>query len=205
MKNRQKYLSVTLLVGIVLLSINCAGSSRKVSRIPTDSVTDLSGRWNDTDSRMTAEAMIQDLLAKQWLEEYQMATGKKPVLIVGQVRNKSSEHINTDVFIKDIERELINSGKVTFVAAAGERNQLRDERLDQQHFASMETMKAWANEIGADHMLLGSINSIVDSIEGQSAVFYQVNLELINIENNTKVWIGEKKIKKLIEQDKYKW
>jgi PBP1b-binding outer membrane lipoprotein LpoB len=126
-------------------------------------------------------------------------------MIVGQVRNKSSEHINTDVFTKDIERELVNSGRVTFVATSTEREQLRDERLDQQYFASPETMKAWANETGADHMLLGTINSIVDSVEGQKVVYYQVNLELINIEKNIKVWIGEKKIKKLIEQDKYSW
>jgi uncharacterized protein (TIGR02722 family) len=198
-------LKFTLIITVALVLLGCAGSKRKVSRVPTDSVTDLSGRWNDTDSRMTAEAMIQDLLSRPWLDEYGRMTGKKPIVIVGQVRNKSSEHINTDVFTKDIERELINSGRVTFVATSDERQQLREERLDQQSFASRETMKKWADETGADHMLLGSINSIVDSIEGEAAVFYQVNLELINIEKNVKVWIGEKKIKKVIEQDKYKW
>lgn len=199
------FIVVILSLMTVLFLFSCAGSSRKVSRLSTDTVTDLSGRWNDTDSRLTAEAMIQDLLSKPWLDEYMAATGQKPILIVGQVRNRSSEHINTEVLTKDIERELINSGKVTFVATSTEREQLRDERLDQQYFASPETMKAWANETGADHMLLGSINSIVDSVEGQKAVYYQVNLELINIEKNIKVWIGEKKIKKLIEQSKYTW
>ena len=117
--------------------LGCAGSKRKVSRVSTDSVTDLSGRWNDTDSRMTAEAMIQDLLSRPWLDEYGRMTGKKPIVIVGQVRNKSSEHISTDVFTKDIERELINSGRVTFVATSDERQQLREERLDQQSFSSI--------------------------------------------------------------------
>jgi uncharacterized protein (TIGR02722 family) len=196
---------LVLVSAIILIILGCASSKPKVSRVETDTVTDLSGRWNDTDSRMTAEAMIQDLLSRPWLSEYGMMTGKKPIVIVGEVRNRSSEHINTDVFTKDIERELINSGKVTFVATSDERQQLREERLDQQSFASRETMKKWADETGADHMLLGSINSIVDSVEGERAVFYQVNLELINIEKNTKVWIGEKKIKKVIEQDKYKW
>jgi uncharacterized protein (TIGR02722 family) len=201
-----KSLIKIIVISTVGLAIfGCAGSSRKVSRVPTDSVTDLSGRWNDTDSRLTAEAMINDLLSRPWLDEYGRMTGEKPIVIVGQVRNKSSEHINTDVFTKDIERELINSGRVTFVATSDERQQLREERLDQQSFASRETMKKWADETGADHMLLGSISSIVDSIEGEAAVFYQVNLELINIEKNVKVWIGEKKIKKVIEQDKYKW
>lgn len=201
----RKILSLIVLLTIAVFLINCAGSKRKVTRVDTESVTDLSGRWNDTDSRMTAEAMIQDLLSRPWLDEYGRMTGHKPVIIVGQVRNKSSEHINTDVFTKDIEKELLNSGRVTFVATSTERQQLREERLDQQHFASRETMKKWADETGADHMLLGSINSVVDALEGEKAVFYQVNLELINIEKNTKVWIGEKKIKKIIEKGKYSW
>ena len=200
-----KIFNLIFLILSFLILLNCASSSRKVSRIETQSVTDLSGRWNDTDSHLTAEAMMQDLLSRAWIEEYISIHQKKPILIVGKVRNKSSEHINTDVFTKDIERELINSGMVTFVASSKEREQLREERMDQQHFASPETMKAWANETGADHILIGSINSIVDSIEGQKVVYYQVNMELINIEKNTKVWIGEKKIKKLIEQKDYKW
>ena len=200
-----KTAQILFIFSVTVFFISCAGSSRKVSRIETNTVTDLSGYWNDTDSRLTAETMIQDLLSRPWLDEYQAAAGQKPIMIVGQVRNKSSEHINTDVFTKDIERELVNSGKVTFVATSAEREQLRDERLDQQYFSSPETMKAWANETGADHMLLGTINSIVDSVEGQKVIYYQVNLELINIEKNIKVWIGEKKIKKLVEQDKYSW
>ncbi len=203
--NRTIIFSLLVLLAMTVVLINCASSKRKVTRVSTESVTDLSGRWNDTDSRMTAEAMIQDLLSRPWLDEFGRMTGKKPIIIVGRVRNKSSEHINTDVFTKDIERELLNSGKVTFVATSDEREQLRDERMDQQHFASRETMKKWADETGADHMLLGSINSIVDALEGEKAVFYQVNLELINIEKNTKVWIGEKKIKKIIEKGKYSW
>ncbi len=205
MVNLYRIFLILLIFSLISVIFSCAGSSRKVTRMQTDQATDLSGRWNDTDSRLVAEAMITDLLSRPWLDDYRIEKGKKPVIIVGQVRNKSSEHINTDVFTKDMERELINSGKVTFVATSDEREQLREERLDQQHFASRETMKKWANETGADHMLLGSINSIVDAVEGQKVVYYQVNLELINIEKNTKVWIGEKQIKKLIEQNRYKW
>jgi uncharacterized protein (TIGR02722 family) len=196
-----KYVS---LICVIILGA-CAGPSRTVSRLNTDEVTDLSGRWNDTDSRMTADAMIEDLLSKPWLDTYRQEHNKQPIVIIGTIRNKSSEHINTDLFIKDIEKALLNSGKVTFVARKDERDQIREERVDQQYFSSPETVKKLANETGADHMILGSINSIVDAVEGQKAVYYQVNMELINLESNTKVWIGDKKIKKLIEQDKYKW
>ncbi|MFW6129869.1 MAG: penicillin-binding protein activator LpoB [Atribacterota bacterium] len=190
---------------LILWLLNCAGPIRTVTRVETDQITDLSGRWNDTDSRLTAKAMIKDLISKPWLIEFINITGRKPVIIVGIVRNKSSEHINTEIFIKNIEKELINSGKVSFVVSGNEREEIREEKIDQQYFSSSETTKQLANETGADHILIGTINSIVDSLERQKVVYYQVNLELVELVSNKKVWIGDKKIKKLIEQKKYKW
>ena len=107
-----------------------------VQRTAADQQTDLSGRWNDTDARLVAEEMIDDALRRPWLERFSDAQAREPVVIVGRVRNLSEEHIDTTTFIKDIERELINSGAVRFVASAQERDALRDERLDQQEQAS---------------------------------------------------------------------
>jgi uncharacterized protein (TIGR02722 family) len=188
-----------------LLFAGCASSSRQVSRINPDSKTDLSGSWNDTDSRLTAEEMVNDVIKRNWITDYIEVSGKKPVVIVGTIRNRSSEHIATDVFIKDIERELINSGKINFVASKDERDEVRDEKNDQQQNASDESMKKLCKEKGADFMLSGEINSIEDSVDGQKVVFYQIDLQMINIETNQKVWLGNKKIKKLIGQDRYKF
>ena len=185
----------------VLLVFGC--SSREVSRIDTGEVVDLSGKWNDTDSRLTAETMVEDVLSRPWLTDFIAEAGKKPVVIVGNIRNKSSEHIVVDVFTKDIERELINSGKVSFVASKEEREQIREERADQQDFSSDETMKKFYREIGADFLLSGVINSVEDKFEGEKVILYQVDLELIDIENNLKVWLGNKKIKKYIGQSSY--
>jgi uncharacterized protein (TIGR02722 family) len=189
-----------LLTGAMLLA-SCAPSTR-VSRIESATTTDFSGRWNDTDSRLVAEEMIHDVLQRPWLQEHSAKTTQKPTVIVGQIRNLSSEHISTETFIKDIERELINSGQVRFVASREERQGVRDERFEQQHFASEASMKAWAQELGADYMLIGSIKTITDAVEGKQAVYYQVDLELVQIESTEKVWIGSKKIKKLIERSK---
>jgi hypothetical protein len=185
----------------VMLLAGCAPSTR-VSRIESTAATDLSGRWNDTDSRLVAEEMIDDVLQRPWLPNHVSETAQKPTVIVGRVRNLSSEHIGTETFIKDIERELINSGQVRFVAARDERQEVRDERFEQQHFASEASMKAWAQELGADYMLNGSIKTITDAVEGKQVVYYQVDLELVQIESTEKVWIGSKKIKKLIERSK---
>jgi uncharacterized protein (TIGR02722 family) len=149
--------------------------------------------------------MVRDLTFRPWIEDFVMENDEKPVLIVGTIRNLSSEHIQTDVFVKDIERELVNSGKVKFVASSDERDEIRDERSEQLSYASEETSKSLAQETGADFMLKGAINSTTDEIEGKAAVFYQVDLELINIESNEKAWIGSKEIKKFIKKAKTKW
>jgi len=187
-----------------LLILVACGPSKQVTRIDSKEVVDLSGKWNDTDARLVAEEMIKDVTSRPWLVDFMTSKSKKPVLIVGKVRNKSSEHIAVDVFIKNIERELLNSGKVTFVASKEERDQVREERKDQQDFASQESFKQFYKELGADFMLSGEINSIADSYDGEKVMLYQVDLQLIDIETNQKVWLGSKSIKKFISRDKYR-
>jgi hypothetical protein len=190
-----------MLIAVVLLG--CFGCAKKtVTRISTDTVTDLSGRWNDTDSRLVSEEMIADCLMHSWKPRHWETYKEKPVVIVGIIRNKSSEHIAVDTFIGDIERAFINSGEVALVASAEEREQVRDERADQQEYASEETMKRWGMEKGADYMMGGVITTITDEEEGEKVVFYQVDLNLIHLEDNSKVWLGQKKIKKYIGRKK---
>ena len=160
---------------------------------------DLSGRWNDTDSRLVSEEMIKDALSRPWISEFTTEKGKKPTVIVGTVKNKSSEHINTETFINDIEREFINSGKVKVVQSADLREEIRKERTDQQGFSSPETVKKWGLEKGADYILQGTVNSISDEDSKLKLMYYQIDIELSDIETNEKVWIGTKKIKKVIK------
>jgi len=176
------------------------GCGQKVTRVDSSEVTDLSGKWNDTDSRLVSREMIDDVLSRNWISKFNRAKGKAPTVIVGTVRNLSHEHINTRTFIRDLEKELINSGEIDFVASAAERQEIRSERRDQDLNASEATRKAMGNETGADFMLKGTINTIVDAIKGEQARFYQIDLTLINLESNRKVWVGQKKIKKTVEK-----
>jgi penicillin-binding protein activator len=186
-------------VAFTATTIFTACKTRKVERIDPTQQTDLSGRWNDTDSRLVSNEMISDCMSRPWRTDFTAAKGKKPVIIVGTIRNKTTEHIETETFIKDIERSFINSGLVTVVQAGEARKELRDERNDQQTFSSEETKKKWGREKGADFMLNGVMTSIVDQYGKNKVVFYQINLELTNLETNEKVWIGDKKIKKAIQ------
>ncbi|MEQ9467985.1 MAG: penicillin-binding protein activator LpoB [Ekhidna sp.] len=190
---------ITQLSSIVLAVIVLASCTRQVTRINPDQQVDLSGRWNDTDSKLVAEEMIQDVTGRPWHNDFRIGNDRKPVVIVGYVQNKSAEHIESETFIKDIEREFINSGFVRVVSNSVFREKLREERAEQGEFASPETQAQWGKELGADFMMFGVITAVTDSYKKEKVVNYKVNLELTNIETNEKVWLGDKEIKKYIK------
>jgi penicillin-binding protein activator len=189
--------------GVVVLGLLASGCATEVIRKEPKEVIDLSGRWNDTDARLAAEEMILSCTSGAWLSQFNKEKGRDPVVIVGTVVNNSHEHINADVFVQDLEQSLVNSGKVKFVSAKVERNEVRDERADQQMNAAVPTRAAMIQETGADFMLKGTVNSIKDETKGKYAILFQVNLELVNMTTNEKVWIGQKKVKKLVKNPKY--
>jgi uncharacterized protein (TIGR02722 family) len=190
-----------LAIALITLSLFACASPREVQRIDASSTTDLSGQWNDTDSRLVSQEMIDDVLARPWINEFTRTKSRKPAVILGTIRNKSHEHINVATFSADMERALINSGRVDFVASKDERSEIREERKDQELNATQYTRNEMGNEMGADFMLKGDINSIYDTTQGKQVRFYQIDLTLISLANNRKVWLGQKKIKKLVSND----
>ncbi len=199
---KSRLLFTLALVSVVALT-GCRNN--KVERVETDETIDLSGYWNDIDSQLVSKEMIANIAAHPWIEEYREKSGKKPVVIVGTIRNLSDEHIETETFTKDLERELVNSGRVTFVASKLDRLQLREEREAQQSQAREETRKKLMAETGADYMLQGGIRTIIDQEGNRAVKFYQVDLEMVHLETNEKVWMGGKKIKKDVTKRNVKW
>ncbi len=189
-------LAAIAIVGALVLG----GCGTVVERVEVDEVRDLSGEWNDTDSRLVSEEMIKDVLAHPWLGEFQSGKGARPAVIVGEIRNLSHEHINTKTFVADMERALINSAKVDFVASKTERQEIREERSDQEVHAREDTRKEMGQELGADYMLQGTINTIIDQEGKESIKYYQVDLTLISLVDNRKVWVGQKKVKKFVKK-----
>ena len=193
-----------MLKSVLAAALLTTGCATKVTRVTHDSTIDLTGKWNDTDSRLTAEEMVKDCLNGGWYAKY-AANKATPTVVVGEIRNKSHEHISTETFINDMQRALINSGKVDFVANKAERGQIRDEKSDQASNSSVQTRQSAGEESGAQLMMIGELNSIVDQEGGKAVVFYQVNLELVEIESHKKLWIGDKKIKKFVERSETKF
>jgi uncharacterized protein (TIGR02722 family) len=195
--------ALRLILAAASASVLLAGCSTNptVQRISPDQVTDVSGYWNDTDANQTSQEMIGQMLNEPWLGNFEGVNGgKAPTVIVGGMTNLSSEHISTSTFIDDMQRELINSGKVQFVAGKDQRSEIRDERKDQDLNAASGTRSAMGQEVGADFMMQGTINAIIDAAGDTSVKYYQVDLRLVNMHNNLIVWTGQKKIKKIVQR-----
>lgn len=191
---RKLFITNLMILSLALFSCN----QRKVQRIDPNQQTDLSGRWNDTDAKLVAEEITKDVIANKWRSNFESEKGRKPVIIIGLVKNNTSEHIDEEVFIKNMEREFINQGVIRVVQGGEFREKIREERADQQKYASMDSQKKWGKELGADYIMDGVMTSIADQYGKEKTVYYQINLELTDLETNEKVWIGEKKIKKYI-------
>lgn len=204
MSNHVRWMSAAA-VAVMGFGLFACSSMPKVTRVEVNEQIDVSGNWNDTDSRFVSEEMVKDSLARAWVDDFRDKKRERPRVIVGTVLNKSHEHINTETFVKDLERELTNSGRVKFVAAKDQRDEIREERADQAKNAEASTVKAMGHEYGADFMLKGQINTIFDEAGKTALKYYQVELEMIDMLTNEKVWIGQKKLKKVVERRGMKW
>jgi uncharacterized protein (TIGR02722 family) len=192
-------------VWLVVLAAGTGCATTSVSRMDVSETKDVSGHWNDTDSRLTAEEEVRDCLARPWLAAATSAHGHAPTVVVASIVNRTHEHLNTQTFVEDLQRELLNSGLVRFVASKSERADIREEKADQDVNASEETRKEFGQEHGADFVLNGAINDIVDREGGEELLFFQVVLKLTDIKTNEIVWQGQKKIKKFVKRADVGW
>ena len=196
-------LATVLILGTVVF-VNGCGKSVEVARVDSGKEIALTDKWNDEDSRLVAEEMINDMLSYPWISQFnQRFPGKEPLVTVQRVRNKSHEHIAVDTFVNDIKRAVIRSGKAEFIATLEERQDTRAELADQDMNASADTRMEMGEEDGANFALSGTINSIVDQLDNQRVTYYQVDLKLINLQTAREVWNGSKKIKKFMERKSF--
>lgn len=193
---------LALLVLASSLAAGCA--TTRVTRTSAASTDggDLSGYWNDIDANEVAAVMIKDCLSHPWATRFQQSTGGAPVVkLMGVSKRTDDRNVNSQYFARRLERELLNSGRVRVVAANAQARVNVDERTRQGTHASDDSVKSQGNELGADFTLQTIVNSQNETDGGGRQVrAYLINMELIHVETNEKVWIGEKQIRKRIDQ-----
>jgi uncharacterized protein (TIGR02722 family) len=164
-------------------------------------------RWNETDARVTSEKMIGAMLSKYWLKAYkERNAGKRPLVIVGDVENRTDEHIDVKALSDYVSDELINSGRVRFVDAANRERILKE--INYQNESGMvneKTAKRKGRQVGADFLLFGTLSSSVHKHEGLKTVTYQTNLRLTDLETAEIVWSSKHLIKKRFKKSGSSW
>jgi len=177
------------------------GCGTSVERLDPTVAVDVSGTWNDTDSRLVAEEMVKDCLTRPWADNFQQKHNKLPVVKVRRITVRTQgEVINTAIITDDLIAELINSGKATAVASDAESDQARAERGEQEKFSSEATRKENFQETGSDYILAGSIESQDDQEGGKAVKFYKATFRLLDVTTQQIVWQHSKPIKKLVKR-----
>jgi uncharacterized protein (TIGR02722 family) len=181
----------------------CADGNERITRVADDAIVDVSYRYNDTDARKQAAELMNDALSKPWIENWRAGNaGALPKVVLGNVKNKTSDfNISSEMVTDQVQRELVNSGRVRVFAARDIRNELRAERFDTE-FADPATVKKAASEIKADFMIVGNLSEAkAQSNDGRSVVVnYIMTLEITDMATTEKVWIGRAESKKVSQR-----
>ena len=201
-------LSRLFLIGVsVIFCFSCFPKTKRVTRVKASSQTDLSGKWNDTDARLVSTSLIKDCFSSGWLLAFTSEEGRKPSIRVRGIVNKTDEHIDAQIFIKSIEKAMVNSAKVKVLAQEGSEisSMQGEQKLGTSGALNEDSAPSVGNMTGADYVVAVRMASILDQIDGHKAKFYKINFELIHSSTGEKAWIGDHEIKKIIDQSSVSW
>ena len=189
MKSHMMLLSVAL---VIIFSSGCA-STPNVSYGNPEQVETVTADFGSTDLQMIAEKMVNSLLATPLLQ-----SGKRPVMYVSSVKNKTDEHIDTKSITDKIKVTLLKSGRVRF-SAVSEANDEIIKQLEYQNltdYVDPSTRKNLGKQVGADYFLYGEITSIKKKAGKVEDVYFKITLNLVNISTGLLEWADEKEIRK---------
>lgn len=200
--------STSFFLFVVIASVVGTGCTKKFEGEYADpqKVEIIDDKWNETDARKTSEVMITSCLGRPWLEEFKKSNGgKKPIVLVQDVENRTDEHIDTKALTEFIETELINSGKVRFVEKGRREQILKEVEFQNSGSVSEASKKKKGNQLGADFMLAGAISTQVHTQGEIKTVSYQTQLKLINLETAEVQWTEKHEIKKKMKRAGASW
>ena len=180
--------AVTLAAGLAL-----AGCAKEQVRYgDAKGVETVTNQFGSTDLQMIAESMTRSLL-----QAPVVVSSNLPIVTVQEVKNKTSEYIDTRAITDSIRAELQKGGRVRFaVDQAGMNPQVEELKRQQSGLYSKESAAEMGQMVGAQYRLEGNIVSIVKQVKDAKDVYYKLNLQLWNVRNGLLEWSDEKEIRK---------
>ena len=188
--SRPRRLVLLLLLAALALAAGCAAPKTRYG--DARGVETVTNQFGSTDLQMIAESMTRSMLNAPVV-----AGGNLPIVTVQEVKNKTSEYIDTRTITDSIRVELQKSGRVRFaVDAAAMEQQIEELKRQQSDYYDAKKSTEIGKMVGAAFRLEGNITSIVKEAKGVKDVYYKFNLQLWNVQNGLLDWTDEKEIRK---------
>ncbi len=186
-------LSIRLFGAFALCAaVGLSGCAEKTRYGDARGVETVTNQFGSTDLQMIAESMTRSMLNAPVV-----AGANLPIMTVQEVKNKTSEYIDTRAITDSIRVELQKSGRVRFaVDAAAMEQQIEELKRQQSDYYDANKSTEIGKMVGAAYRIDGNIASIVKEAKGVKDVYYKFNLQLWNVQNGLLEWTDEKEIRK---------
>lgn len=195
-----KALRTAGILGIVgVLSVSMLGCSKTVKYGDSAGVETTTTGFGSTDLQQIATKMVDSVLTFPPVVE--ITAKRRPVMFVDTIKNKTTEHIDTESITDTISSRILRSGKFRFVdmTKVAEMKKQQDFQKD-SGMVNQNTAVKMGQQIGAEYMMYGNLSSIVKNSSSKKDVYYKFTLKLIHLQSGIVEWSDEKEIRKTKEK-----
>lgn len=156
----------------------------------------MNDQWSETDMQKAVQDLVGSLLNSPVIN----GSKKMPIVMVTNLQNKTSEHIDTQSIMDMVRVELMQSGKVAFIDKEA-RQDIADE-YNYQNSGMVEdaSKKGPGGQIGADFIINGRLDSIVQEVGKDKSVYYKLTLNMTNLKTSMIQWTNQKQIRKTFKK-----
>ena len=152
----------------------------------------LNDQWSETDMQNAVHEMVDSLVKHPTIQNAKVM----PIVMVSGLQNKTSEHIDTQNIMDMIRVELMNTGKVSFIDKEARQDISDEYNYQNSGMVQDSTKKGPGGQVGADFIINGRLDSIVQEVGKEKTVYYKLTLNLTNIKTSVIAWSNYKQIRK---------
>ena len=161
----------------------------------------LSDQFNENDLQLIAKKMVNSLAGSPAFAQMQ----GRPIVVVGQMRNDTSEHIDMLSLADKIQVELNKTGKFAFTDAAAREQIAQEYEYQQSGYVRPDQAKAPGQQLAADYLMTGEISSIRQAVGNDETVYYKMTAKLHNLRTGVIEWTDEKELRKKFVKHAVGW
>ena len=179
---------------------SCANKTFKNGSYDSDVTREnlLNDRWSETDMQQAVKTMVSGI-NKSSAVAY---AKRRPTIVITSLQNKTSEHIDTQSIMDMLRVELSQSGRVQFIDKAARQDILDEYDYHASGTVSQSTLKSRGQQIGADLILNGRMDSIVQQVGSKKTVYYKLTLNMTNLSTGIIEWTDHKQFRKIYERNR---